>query len=152
MKIFENIIRILAESGSKMMKRGEQFNSMLNIAQIYYSKIKDGNKVTEFIGKARKYADFAMTNPQNLILFVELLNKFLFFIENGDDVYNIKPEQIDDIIELINNHIQTIKNEVSVDSSYLPPIENYFQNTVDIIKKRKNSEGHKAIYDSLLNN
>ena len=148
----ENIIKILAESGSKMMKRGEQFNSMLNIAQIYYSKIKDGNKVTEFIGKARKYADFAMTNPQNLILFVELLNKFLFFIENGDDVYNIKPEQIDDIIELINNHIQTIKNEVSVDSSYLPPIENYFQNTVDIIKKRKNSEGHKAIYDSLLNN
>ena len=148
----ETIIKVLDESGSKMMKRGDQFNSMLNIAQIYYSIIKDGNKVTEYIGKARKYADFAMTNPQNLILFVELLNKFLFFIENGDEVYSIKGEQIDDIIELISNHIQTIKNEVSVDSSFLPPIEKYFENTIEIIKKRKNTEGHKALYDSILNN
>ena len=66
----ENVIKILAESGTKMMKRGDQFNSMLNIAQLYYTKIKDGKKVTEYIGKARKYADFAMTNPQNLVLFL----------------------------------------------------------------------------------
>ena len=148
----ENVIKILAESGAKMMKRGDQFNSMLDIAQLYHSKIKDGKKANEFIGKARKYADFAMTNPQNLVLFVELLNKFLFFAELGDEVVAIKAEQIDEIIELISNHIQTIKNEVSVDSSFLPPIESYFNNTLETIKKRKTEEGHKAIYDSLLNN
>ena len=148
----ENIIKILAESGNKMMKRGDQFNSMLNIGQIYFSVLKDGKKVTEYIGKARKYADCAMTNPQNLILFVELLNKFLYFVENGDEVVSIKPEQIDEIIELVSNHIQTIKNEVSVDSSFLPPIENYFNNTIDIIKKRKNEKDHKEVYDSILNN
>ena len=135
-----------------MMKRGDQFNSMLDIGQIYFSVLKDGKKVTEYIGKARKYADFAMTNPQNLILFVELLNKFLYFVENGDEVVSIKPEQIDEIIELVSNHIQTIKNEVSVDSSFLPPIENYFNNTIDIIKKRKNEKEHKEVYDSILNN
>ena len=148
----ENVIKILAETGAKMMKRGDQFNSMLDIAQLYHSKIKDGKKANEFIGKARKYADFAMTNPQNLVLFVELLNKFLFFAELGDEVVAIKAEQIDEIIELISNHIQTIKNEVSVDSSFLPPIESYFNNTLETIKKRKTEEGHKAIYDSLLNN
>jgi vacuolar protein sorting-associated protein 35 len=148
----ENIIKILAESGAKMMKRGDQFNSMLNIAEIYFSVLKDGNKVNEFIGKARKYADFAMTNPQNVVLFVELLNKFLYFVEKGDEVISIKQEQIDDIIELISNHIQTIKNEVSVDSSFLPAIEKYFENTLDIIRKRKTADGHKEIYDSLLNN
>ena len=149
---FENIIKILAESGAKMMKRGDQFNSMLNIAQIYFSVLKNGNKVTEYIGKARKYADFAMTNPQNVVLFVDLLNKFLYFVENGDDVITIKHEQIDDIIELISNHIQTIKMEVSVDSNFLPEIEKYFENTLEIIKKRKTTEGHKEIYDSILNN
>ena len=148
----ENTLKILAESGTKMAKRGDQFNSMLSIAQLYYSKLKDGNKTNEYIGKARKYADFAMTNPQNLILFVELLNKFLYFADNGDEVITIKAEQIDELIELITNHIQTVKNEVSMDSSFLPPIENYFNNTLDIIKKRKSQEGHKAIYDSLLNN
>ena len=118
-----------------MAKRGDQFNSMLSIAQLYYSKIKDGNKTNEFIGKARKYADFAMTNPQNIILFVELLNKFLYFAENGDEVITIKAEQIDKLIEFITNHIETVKNEVSMDSSFLPPIEKYFNNTLDIIKK-----------------
>ena len=148
----ENIIKILMESGAKMVKRGDQFNSMLSIGEIYYLVIKDGNKVNDCIAKARKYADFAMTNPQNLILFVELLNKFLYYVENGDEIITIKPEQIDEIIELIRNHIQTIKNEVSVDSSFLPNIEKYFDNTIDIIKKRKNEENHKPIYDSILNN
>jgi vacuolar protein sorting-associated protein 35 len=148
----ENIIKILMESGTKMVKRGEQFNSMLSIAQIYYSVIKDGNKVTECINKARKYADFAMTNPQNVILFIELLNKYLYFADNGDEIISVKPDQIDDLIELVTNHIQTIKNEVGVDSSFLPDIEKYFNNTIDIIKKRKTEENHKAIYDSVLNN
>lgn len=109
---------------------------MLSIAQIYYSVIKDGNKVTECINKARKYADFAMTNPQNVVLFIELLNKFLYFADNGDEIISVKPDQIDDLIELVTNHIQTIKNEVGVDSSFLPDIEKYFNNTVDIIKKK----------------
>ena len=148
----ENIIRILMESGTKMVKRGDQFNSMLNIGEIYYKVLKDGNKVNECISKARKYADFAMTNPQNLVLFIELLNKFLYYIENGDEIITIKAQQIDDIIELIKNHIQTIKNEVSVDSSFLPDIEKYFNNTIETIQKRKNAENHKTIYDSILNN
>ena len=128
------------------------FNSMLSLGEIYYSVMKDGNKVKEYISKARKYADFAMTNPQNLILFVELLNKFLYYVENGDEIVAIKPEQIDDIIELIRNHIETIKNEVSVDSTFLPDIERYFNNTIEIIQKRKSEENHKPIYDSILNN
>jgi hypothetical protein len=148
----ENIIKILMESGTKMVKRGDQFNSMLSIGEIYYSVIKDGNKVNDCINKARKYADFAMTNPQNLTLFVELLNKFLFYADKGDEIIAIKPEQIDDIIELIRNHIQTIKNEVSVDSSFFPSIENYFNNTIETIQKRKNEGNHKPIYDSILNN
>jgi vacuolar protein sorting-associated protein 35 len=148
----ENIIKVLMETGAKMSKRGDQFNSMLSIGEIYYTVLKDGNKVNDCINKARKFADFAMTNPQNLVLFVELLNKFLYYAENGDEIISIKPEQIDDIIELIRNHIQTIKNEVSVDSSFLPDIEKYFNNTIETIQKRKNAENHKPIYDSILNN
>ena len=135
-----------------MAKRGEQFNSMLSIGQIYYFVLKDGKKVNECIAKARKYADFAMTNPQNLVLFVELLNRFLYYADIGEEIISIKPDQIDDIVELIRNHIQTIKNEVSVDSSFLPSIENYFNNTIEIIQKRKKTENHKPIYDSILNN
>ena len=93
-----------------------------------------------------------MTNPQNLVLFVDLLNKYLYFVDANDETVTIKADQIDEIIELIKNHIQTIKNEVSKDSSFLPGIEKYFNNTIEFIKKRKGEENHKAVYDELLNN
>ena len=111
----ENIIKILMDTGTKMVKRGDQFNAMINISQIYFTVLKDGKKVMDCINKARKYADFAMTNPQNLTLFVDLLNKYLYYAEMGDEIVSINAELIDDIIELIRNHIETIKNEVSVD-------------------------------------
>ena len=148
----ENIIKVLMETGNKMTKRGDQFNSMIDIGQIYYIVLKDGNKVLDCINKARKFANFAMTNPQNLVLFVDLLNKYLYFVDANDETVTIKADQIDEIIELIKNHIQTIKNEVSKDSSFLPGIEKYFNNTIEFIKKRKGEENHKAVYDELLNN
>ena len=100
--------------------------------------------------KARKFADFAMTNPQNLILFVDLLNKFLYFINAEEDLVKIEAEQVNEIIELIKNHIQTIKREVTVDSKFLPPIENYFNFTIEYIERKKSSDNHKAVYDEIL--
>ena len=82
-----------------------------------------------------------------LVVFVSL-----YFVDAGDEIVTIEADQIDEIIELIKNHIQTIKNEVTVDSSFLPAIEKYFNNTIEFIQKRKGEENHKAIYDKLLNN
>ena len=146
----EKFIKILLDSTNKMVKRGDQFNAMINIGQIYYTVFKDEKKVVDCIHKARKFADFAMTNPQNLILFVDLLNRFFYFINAEEELVQIQAEQVNEIIELIKNHIQTIKHEVSIDSKFLPPIENYFNFTLEYIQRKKSSENHKAIYDEIL--
>ena len=148
----ENIIKIIMEYGTKLSKRGEQFNTMINIGKIYLFALKDGKKVIECINKARRFADFAMINPQNLILFVDLLNNYLYFVDHGDEIVTIKAEQINDIIDLINNQIETIKNEMSAESNFLPEIENYFNKTIKMIQKIKKTKEHKPIYDELLNN
>ena len=114
-----------------MVKRGDQFNAMICIGQIYYTMLKDEKKTVDCLHKAKKYADFAMTNPQNLVLFVDLLNKYLYFINAEEEIVKISAEQIKETIELIRNHIQTIKREVTVDSKFLPPIENYFNFTIE---------------------
>ena len=139
-------------SGSKIPKRGDQVNSMLDIAQVYYYLIKDGKKVTECINKARRFADFAMTNPQNLNLYVEMLNKYLYYADLGDEIVSISADQIDDIIELTKNHIETIKTEMSLDSNFVTSVETYFNKTIDYIKNMKKAKEHKPIYDSILNN
>ena len=140
-KIKEEIIEELLKISQNIQKREDQFNAMLIISQLYFSIFKDYKKVLDSINKARRFVDFAMTNPRNLNLFVELLNKLLYFVEQEDNAIDIKKEQIEDIIEIIKGHIRTIRNlPGEEDISYLDDIEKYFNNTLKIIEKRKNDD------------
>jgi len=149
----EEIIQKLIKSSENIPKREDQFRVMLIISQLYYTIFKDGQKVLDSMNKARRYADFAMTNSRNLSLFVELLNKYLYFVDKADDVVDIKKEKLEDIIELIRGHIRTIKNVPGEDDiSYLDDIELYFNNTIKLIQKRKDNESNeklKEFYQSI---
>ena len=149
----EGIVEELLKSLQNIPKREDQFKAMLIISQLYYSIFKDGKKVLDCLTKARRYVDFAMTNPKNLSLFVELLNKFLYFVDSSEGVVDISKEKIEDIIELIKGHIRTIKNiPGEEDISYLGDIEKYFNNTLKIIEKRKidgNNGKNKEFYQSI---
>jgi hypothetical protein len=145
-KIFDD----LSNEAKNMPKRIDQCNGLLMISQLYYIHFKDGKKVLDYLNRAKKVADFSLTNPHNLILYVLLLNKYLYYIDvDNENVVEIKGEQIEDLIEAIKNHIITIKTDKNVDSSFLPVIENYFQNTVNVIELRKKEKEHKNFYDSI---
>ena len=51
-----------------------------------------------------------MTNPHNLFLFVIIMNKLLYFIENSEEEV-VNKEMMEDLVEIVKNHIQTIKTE-----------------------------------------
>ena len=145
----EEIINQLIKNSDNMKQREEQCKSMLILSQIYFSIFKDSKKVIECLNKARRYADFAMTNPPNLILFVEYLNKILFFIEQDIKIVEIKQEEINDLIELIKGHIRTIKSITSDDISYLNDIEIYFNNTLKSIENKKINSKNKDLYSTI---
>ena len=133
-----------------MIKRSDQFNGYLMISQLYYTHFKDGKKVLDCLNKAKKVADFSLTNPHNLILYIYLLNKYIYYIDNDEEnIIEIKNEQIEDLIEAIRNHMLTIKTDKNIDSSFLPEIEDYFNKTLNIIEIRKKAPEHKEIYDSI---
>ena len=143
------IIEDLVKGSEKIVRREDQCKAMLIISQLYFTIFKDSKKVMDCLGKARRFADFAMTNPKNLILFVEYLNKILYFIEKEEKVLDITPEQVEDLIELIKGHIRTIRNIPSDDISYLEHIEIYFKNTLKIIEHRKLNSNNKDFYSSI---
>ena len=145
----EEIIVQLVRSAQNMSQREEQCKSMLVISQLYFTLFKDTKNVMDCLQKARRFADFAMTNPQNLILFVEYLNKILFFIDQDPNIVEIKPEQINDLIELIRGHIRTIKSITSDDITYLNDIETYFNNTLKNIENKKINSKNKEFYSAV---
>jgi len=127
-----------------MQSREEQFKLMLIICQLYYNIFKDGKKVLECINKARRYADFDMTISKNVCLYVDLLNKMIYFVEKGDNIVEIKKEQIEDLIELIKGHINTMKNtDNENDKKYINDVEKYFLNIINTLKKGKNHKNEK---------
>ena len=145
----EEIILQLMQSSQNMKRREEQFKTMLTISHLYFCIFKDPKKVMDCLNKARRFADFAMTNTKNLILFVEYLNKILYFLDQDSKCLDMKPEQINDLIELIKGHIRTIKNIPSDDISYLRGIEAYFNNTLKTIENKKINSNNKEIYSSI---
>ena len=146
----ESIFKELFSEAKSMPKRTDQCNGLLIISQLYYKHFKDSKKIVECLNAAKRVADFSLTNPHNLILYVLLLNKYIYYVDvDEENIAEIKSEQIEDLVEAIKNHIITIKTDKNIDASFLPEIENYFKNTVALIELRKKEEKHKEIYDSI---
>jgi vacuolar protein sorting-associated protein 35 len=142
-------IQTLQNISQGLIKRNDQCNAMLNIAQLYYTLLGDKNKVVECLTKSKRFADFAITNPKMLILYVIILNKIIYFTEIDESEF-IKTEFFEDIIETIKNHIQTISSENKETNDFLPSIQSYFDRTLDIIKTKKN-EGKRKVYSEISN-
>ncbi len=146
----EKIINDLFNDTKSLSKRIEQCNGYIMISQLWYQHFKDGKKVLDCINKIRKTADISITNPQNLILYVLLLNKYIYYIDvDKENIIEIDPESIEDLIEIIQNHIITIKTDKTIDASFLPETEKYFKNTLNLIENRKKQIDHIEIYDKI---
>ena len=124
--------------------REEQFKIILIISKLNYNLFKDTKLISECLIKARRFADFDMMVNKNIGLYIDLINEILYFVEKSDNIIEIKKEQIEDLIELVKGHINTIKttNEES-DKNKIDKVEQYFVNTINILKKRKNHKNEK---------
>lgn len=147
----DNMVTITAnlqQASQTLVKRSDQCIAMLSCSHLFLNDVvKDTQKVQECLNKAKRFADFAMTNAQNLHLFVQILNKYLYFIEKGSDF--IKVDIINDIIEVIKSHIVTIKTE-NTNPTFLPEIEKYFQTTIDVITARKKLAQHEIFNEIII--
>ncbi len=142
--ITSNIVQV----SQSLLKRSDQCLAILNCTHLYYKTlVADSNKIIDCLNKAKKFADYAMTNPKNAILFIKIINKYLFFIEkseNDESIDFINPETINDLIELVKNHIQSMKLE-NKDAEYLPVIEEYYNNTIYMINQGKKGGKYKIL-------
>lgn len=145
--VYEKIIEELINEAKNMQKRSEQCNGLLIISKIYYKNFKDGKKVLEYLSKAKKIAGFSLTNQKNLVLFVNILNEYLYYVESDkENVVEITKEHIEEVIEYIQNFMVTIKSDKNSDLSFLKEIEIMFNRSINLINERKNKDNYNEIY------
>ena len=142
---FNSICDDLEKMSEGLMKRKEQCLSMLRCINLYCNNVEeDTNKILELLQKAKKYAVYSMTNPENTILFVYILNEYVRLdriIKDFDKT--VKVNDVEEIIETINNYIFTMKSE-NKDPNMVKQIEDYYNNTLESIKEKKNSKNYKV--------
>ena len=145
-EISEKIIKIV----DKIQKKNEQCLSYINCTKLYFNDInKDSNKISDLLKKSKKTAVYAMTNPENAILFIYILNEYLRYdglIEDFDKI--VKIEDINEIIEAINNYIGSLKSENN-DKDIINKIDNYYKNTKILINSIKNKKENENKYYKL---
>ena len=133
-------------SAKKKKKKNDQCISILNCSNLFYNAlVKDSDKINELLIKSKKYADFSMTNSRNCILFLKIINKYFFF-ENkskNDNSFNFSYDYsiIEELLELVQNHIQNMKNE-KIRPDFLCDIEEYYSNTLLLFDQRKKIGNH----------
>ena len=134
--------------GQGLVKRADQCKTMLYVSDLFYC-IGNAKATEDCLNKAKRFANFAMSNPEHLPLYIHIINKYLYYIEIAkDEEYFFSKDDVDDTIELVKNHIQTIKAE-NVNQGFLPEAERYFEDTIKVIVKRK-EEKRKNIYEEII--
>ena len=148
---FAGICKDIEQLGEKLMKRKEQCLIMLKCINLYCNEVEeDTNKIIELFSRAKKYAVYSMTNPENTILFVKILNEYLRidgYIKDFDKT--VKANDVEEIFETINNYLITMKNE-NKDLEMIKKIEDYYNNTIEFIKNRK-AEKNGKVYKLISN-
>merc|ERR1711991_1311757 len=90
----------------------------------------DGRRVLECLQRSLKIADVCMTSSMHVHLFVEILNEYLYYFENGNP--SITPNYIQGLIALINDHVDNME-----EGEQRTEVETFYQNTIQHIQAAK---------------
>jgi len=95
-------------------------------------KPQDGRRVLECLQKALKIAGTGMDVSENVALFVNTLNEYLYYFELG--VQDVKATHISTLVTLINNNLSAIPDPTQ---GSVPATNTFYQNTLQYIRRMK---------------
>jgi vacuolar protein sorting-associated protein 35 len=75
---------------------------------------EDGKRVLDCLQRALKIADVCMQASTNVHLFVEILNRYLYYLEAGNEKITIK--YIQGLLDLVSEHLTTMDPGAEADS------------------------------------
>jgi len=130
-----------AHAASRLLKKPDQCRAVAHVAHLFWSgktletngeEMRNGKRVAECLKKAVRTANQCMESAMQLQLFVEILNKYLYFMEHGCD--GITADVVNQLIQKIQDELPEIS-----DASENETIKMHFDNTQKHIQARKDA-------------
>ncbi|KAG9290512.1 hypothetical protein G9A89_002487 [Geosiphon pyriformis] len=118
---YDTLITKCALHGSKLLKKPDQCRAVYLSSHLWWATAvdgrnekpieelyRDGKRVLECLQKALKIADSCMDSVTNVELFVEILNRYIYYFERQNDAVTVK--YLNGLIDLINTNLTTMDN------------------------------------------
>ncbi|OZJ02141.1 hypothetical protein BZG36_05231 [Bifiguratus adelaidae] len=167
---YDTLITKAALHGSKLLKKPDQCRAVIACSNLWWQSLSSENqeskepvrhekRVLECLQKALKIADSCMDATTNVELFVEILNRYVFYFEQNNEAVTVK--YLNGLIDLITSNIPLMKNPdqhpPSASSSALFSIEgsvpdyviNHFNLTIEHIKQRQQDSESASRYSAI---
>ncbi|OJI83881.1 hypothetical protein ASPTUDRAFT_42824 [Aspergillus tubingensis CBS 134.48] len=141
---YDTLITKAALHGSKLLKKPDQCRAVYLASHLWWvvenpqrgeedpkNLYRDGKRVLECLQRALRVADACMDTAVSVELFVEILNRYVYYFDQQNETVTIK--YLNGLIELIHSNLQTDENEPN------PSLEGpkrHFQRTLDYIRSR----------------
>ncbi|EEH44263.1 retromer subunit VPS35 [Paracoccidioides brasiliensis Pb18] len=143
---YDTLITKAALHGSKLLKKPDQCRAVYLASHLWWAVdnqqkgeeetkylYRDGKRVLECLQRALRVADACMDTAVSVELFVEILNRYVYYFDQGNET--VTTRYLNGLIELIQSNLQTSQND-GVPNSSLDNPKRHFQRTLDYIKSR----------------
>jgi len=136
--LYDTLITRTAVYSNKQLLKPDQCRAVANCSHLFWTDTstpyRDGDRVLECLKKALKTADSILEQNVKLELFVEILNKCLYFYAKGNE--SVTAKYVVGCIRLINGNMEGV--------SSTSDIAVHFNNTLKYIEWRKQNpaDGH----------
>ncbi|KAL8782505.1 MAG: hypothetical protein Q9213_005308 [Squamulea squamosa] len=140
---YDTLITKCALHGSKLLKKPDQCRAVYLASHLWWAieipakgeedskhLYRDGKRVLECLQRALRVADACMDTAVSVELFVEILNRYVYYFDQQNETVTTK--YLNGLIELIHSNLQT-----NQESSSLEAPKRHFQRTLDYISSRE---------------
>ncbi|KAF2724534.1 vacuolar protein sorting-associated protein 35 [Polychaeton citri CBS 116435] len=141
---YDTLITKCALHGSKLLKKPDQCRAVYLASHLWWGvgekekedgeagkdNYRDGKRVLECLQRALRVADACMDTAVSVELFVEILNRYVYYFDQENDAVTTK--YLNGLIELIHSNLNTTDN-----ASALENPRRHFQRTLEYIASRQ---------------
>ncbi|KAF1842432.1 vacuolar protein sorting-associated protein 35 [Cucurbitaria berberidis CBS 394.84] len=140
---YDTLITKCALHGSKLLKKPDQCRAVYLASHLWWATeiralgdedpktlYRDGKRVLECLQRALRVADACMDAAVSVELFVEILNRYVYYFDQENDAVTTK--YLNGLIELIHSNLQSNENASSLENP-----RKHFQRTLDYITSRE---------------
>jgi len=146
---YEALITKTAQYGARLLKKPDQCRIVMLCSHLFYrvdgeNSYCNPQRVLECLQRALKIADVCMTSSNNLQLFIEILEHYVYYFEKENPA--ITDKFVSGLIALINELIDTMKDysDASVQA------QTHYRLVLQYIAQKKRSEDSAGRFASIL--